>query len=99
MAKKRVHYRGPRTLKDLWGPFAQAACPAEASPQQVIEMRKAFYSGAMAMMKMVEAISTTLPDDEAFAVLERLEREYRAFLDVEMVRFEAQMRQRGEGGS
>ncbi len=68
----------------LWTIFAGAVMSADAPAIQREEMRKAFFSGFLECFKIINDISTALPEAEAFKVLARLRDENNAFFEKMM---------------
>jgi hypothetical protein len=60
------------SIAQLWTIFAGAVLPADASPVQRQEMRKAFYAGFIEAFRIMTEFSADLPQDEAMSVLDRL---------------------------
>lgn len=65
------------SIREVWQSYLREVLPADASPIQIQECRRAFYAGARAMW----AIFETAPDEEPAvdAMLEALDREMTVF--------------------
>lgn len=76
----------PQVLKDnlsvanAWNAFAAAVLPVNASQLQREEMRKAFFGGFSECFAIVQHVSEKLPEEEAAALLGRLNDELADFV-------------------
>jgi hypothetical protein len=69
------------SILDAWLSFEGDVIPLDAPPIQHVEMRRAFYSGAIAILQFTEQIAE-IPDERAgMQMLERLHIEKRAFIN------------------
>lgn len=48
-----IPLRERRSLADEWAEFARLVVPKNAPPRQVVEMRRAWYAGAAAILSLV----------------------------------------------
>lgn len=67
------------TIAYLWTLFAGKVLPADCSKEQREEMRGAFYAGFCECFKVHFDLSTGMSEDQAVAVLDRLNDESKAF--------------------
>lgn len=59
------------TVQDQWERFRKHVVPKDAPPVQVQEMRRSFYAGVEAMLRIQFAISDgAMSEDAAVAILE-----------------------------
>ena len=68
------------TIRDAWTSFDSAVVPLDASPLQHVEMRRAFYAGAIAVIDITAAIADIPDCSVGVRILERLHDEKHAFL-------------------
>jgi len=66
------------TVADLWADFEQRIVPKGAPAVQRIEMRRAFYSGARALLRLMNDIGE-VSDDAGAAILDGIDQELDAF--------------------
>lgn len=67
-------------LEEQWNGFARAVIPADAPKVQRREMKRAFYAGAEAMMRIQYAIgSESVTEAEAIKTLEACQKEAHEF--------------------
>lgn len=68
-----------RTIKEEWLSY-RAVLPANASPIQLQETRRAFYAGCVSLLKLLSALEDDgLSDDAGALVIEGLSAELKAF--------------------
>lgn len=64
------------SIQSQWGMFEKAVMPKDAHPIQRQEMKRSFYAGAEAILRIQHAISDgSLSDDAAVGVIEGLHQE------------------------
>lgn len=68
------------TIQEQWESFHSLVVPKNAPPVQVTEMRRAFYSGVEAMLRIQWALGD-MSEDAAVAALEGVHDECRRFAD------------------
>ncbi len=71
--------RRPPSVADAWDSLRLAAIPADAPPEQLQEMRRAFYSGVRWIMTVIVSEIAERPDQEAELLLTDLELEVQQF--------------------
>lgn len=72
-----------RTIAEEWRHYETATMPRDACSTQVIETRRAFYAGAIAMLNMVQGVGGADVNEAAgVAYLESLRLEGLAFFDL-----------------
>lgn len=76
-------------IAHLWVLFAGAVLPADASPGQREDMRRAFYAGFVECFKIFTDLATTLGEEHAATVLGGLQKEARAFFEEMQTRYSA----------
>lgn len=68
------------TIAEQWALFEASVMPKNAPPIQRQEMRRAFYSGAAALLRIQLVIgSETVSEDAGVAILQGLHEELHAF--------------------
>lgn len=68
------------TIQEQWLLFLKLVVPKDAAPYQQQEMRRSFYAGAEAMMRIQFSISDpSISDDAAVQILEGLRQELTIF--------------------
>ena len=68
-----------RTIKEEWLSY-RAILPADASPIQIQETRRAFYAGCVCTLKILSALEDdNLSDDAGAHIIEGLQFELEAF--------------------
>lgn len=68
------------TITEQWALFESSVMPKDAPPIQRQEMRRAFYSGAEAMLRIQHAIASgTVSEDAGVAILQGLHEELHGF--------------------
>lgn len=68
------------SILDAWTDFENDVIPLDAPPIQHIEMRRAFYAGAIAILQFTKKIADIPDEREGMQMLERLHVEKRAFM-------------------
>ena len=68
-------------LFNLWTVFKTECIPDDACADQLVDMRRAFYAGATAMMVGLKA-SSNMEENEGLKVLTDLDQELKDFLDL-----------------
>lgn len=80
MKRRKRHVPRKDRIREAWTDFATAVIPAGASEVQRVEMRRAFYGGAWAMLTMFMAIGTDeVSEDDGVRWLEEVKQECEAF--------------------
>lgn len=70
-----------KTIEQEWLAFEMAVVPKEAGPVQRFEMKKAFYSGAYAVLTQMRIVANQTNEDVAVTMIENMNRECRDFTD------------------
>ena len=70
-----------RTIKDHWSEYAARVLPANCHPTQMIECRRAFYSGAYALLANMVIVGDddSITEDDGVAHLASIQQELNAF--------------------
>lgn len=68
------------SIETLWRLMAKFTVPPDASREQHDTMRNCFYAGWIECFKVINDLSTELPEDQAGAHLSRLSIEANAFM-------------------
>jgi hypothetical protein len=74
------------SIVDGWQDFAASVIPLSAPPAQYMDMRMAFYAGAVMILEATEKIAAIGNDNTCVEMLERLHVERRAFLREMQIR-------------
>lgn len=70
------------TIDLIWKTFVSKVYPhISADSDQYREMKTVFYAGFVEMFKVMNDISTELPEDRAFVVLGRIQSEAHSFFN------------------
>lgn len=68
------------TVQEQWNAFSKLVVPKDASPYQKQEMRRSFYAGAEAMLRIQFAITEpSISENAAVEILEGLNQELTLF--------------------
>ena len=67
------------TVQEQWGSFQTMVIPENAPPVQIQEMKRAFYGGVEAMMRIQFNIAD-LSEDAGVAILEETRKELNQFV-------------------
>lgn len=63
-------------LESIWQGYERAVVPADAGDAQRFDTRQAFYAGGLAVFSYLTGPVTALSEDQACAVLSRLQAEF-----------------------
>lgn len=75
----------PNYIASEWKALCEAAFPANMPTIQYVEMRRAFYAGAAAVIKLTNQISEPqVSEDDAVDVLDFMHEELREFWQKEV---------------
>ena len=78
------HVESASTIEEVWKLFAGLVLPPNVPPIQFIEMRKAFYAGAAAMLELVMMVGDdSFEEDAGVQRLESLSQELTEFAKSE----------------
>lgn len=70
------------TIQEQWEGFMIAVVPPDASKDQVLDMKKAFYAGAQSVLWLQFQMSEpTVSEEAAVNMLEGIHQECKAFLN------------------
>lgn len=71
------------TIQSEWEHFQKIVIPEDASQTQIIEMKKAFYAGAMSLMRMQHRLfDSGMNEDAVIAIIDGIESELIMFADM-----------------
>lgn len=66
----------------LWESYRKQVIPPEAGVVQLIESKRAFFSGVYSGLQTLSTISVNIPEDVAVTYLDRIKQECLAFSEL-----------------